>query len=101
NFVKNNGDTVERYIKALLQAENYAKTNKQPTFDFLSQISSLNPEEAVKFYSQFQFEVALDQSLIVVMQNEAQFAIANGLTDKTIVPNYLDFIYTDALRKVK
>ena len=34
-------------------------------------------------------------------QDEARWRIENKLTDQTMVPNYLDFIYIDALQAVK
>ena len=46
------------------------------------------------------FVVSLPQALIIAMEDEARWRIENKLTDKTTVPNYLDFIYTDALEAV-
>jgi NitT/TauT family transport system substrate-binding protein len=34
------------------------------------------------------------------MEDEARWAIVNKLTSKTKVPNYLDFVYMDALEEV-
>ncbi len=35
------------------------------------------------------------------MEDEARWAMKEGLTDKKEVPNYLDFIFMDALELVK
>ncbi len=35
------------------------------------------------------------------MDDEARWSIANNLTDKTVVPNYLDYIYLDGLEALK
>ena len=40
------------------------------------------------------------QALILAMEDEARWRIENKLTDKTTVPDYLDFMYIDALEVV-
>ncbi len=47
------------------------------------------------------FILSLSQVLIIAMEDEARWAIKNNLTDATEVPNYLDYIYFDALEAVK
>ena len=47
------------------------------------------------------FTTSLPQSLIVAMDDEARWRIANGLTFKIVVPNYLDYIYLDGLETLK
>jgi NitT/TauT family transport system substrate-binding protein len=47
------------------------------------------------------FELSLDQSLLINTEDEARWAIKNNLIDKTEIPNYLDYIYIDALEEVK
>ena len=49
----------------------------------------------------FDFQLTLDQTLLLTLEDEARWAIQNKLTDKTKIPNYLDYIYFDALEKVK
>jgi len=43
----------------------------------------------------------LDQTILVSLEDEARWAMKERLTDKKEVPNYLDFIYVDALEQVK
>ncbi len=43
----------------------------------------------------------LDQSILVSLEDEARWAIENKLTRASRIPNYLNFIYTDALLAVK
>ncbi|GAG37759.1 unnamed protein product, partial [marine sediment metagenome] len=41
--------------------------------------------------------VGLPQALLIAMEDQARWRIENGLTDETDVPNFLDFLYFDAL----
>ena len=47
------------------------------------------------------FRVVLPQALIVAMEDQARWRIDNKLTDATEVPNYLDYVYLDALEEIK
>jgi NitT/TauT family transport system substrate-binding protein len=38
---------------------------------------------------------------LIAFEDQARWRIDNNLTDATRVPNYLDYIYLDALEKVK
>jgi len=39
--------------------------------------------------------------MLITMRDQSRWAIKNNLTDATEVPNYLDYIYLDALEEVK
>ena len=52
-------------------------------------------------WDEFNFRLVLDQSIIVSLEDEARWAIREELVDKEEVPNYLDFIYINALEDVK
>ena len=49
----------------------------------------------------FRFKVTLDQSLLVTIEDESRWAIKNRLVESQAMPNYLDFLYADALSSVK
>jgi NitT/TauT family transport system substrate-binding protein len=38
--------------------------------------------------------------LILALEDEARWAISNKLTDRTDMPNYLNYVYLDAIRSV-
>jgi NitT/TauT family transport system substrate-binding protein len=39
--------------------------------------------------------------MLITFEDQARWRIKQGLTDATEVPNYLDYIYLDALEEVK
>jgi NitT/TauT family transport system substrate-binding protein len=43
----------------------------------------------------------LDQTILVSLEDEARWAMKERLTDKKEIPNYLDFIFMDALEQAK
>jgi NitT/TauT family transport system substrate-binding protein len=48
-----------------------------------------------------QMMLGLDQSLLLALEEEARWAIANRLVPGTQVPNYLEFIHPEALSAVR
>ncbi|UUZ63731.1 hypothetical protein LP417_31400 [Polaromonas sp. P1-6] len=48
----------------------------------------------------YRFNMALDQGLILALEDEARWAIKNKLTSRTEMPNYLNYIYLDGLKAV-
>ncbi|MEE9594876.1 MAG: hypothetical protein V3V92_05695, partial [Candidatus Hydrothermarchaeales archaeon] len=48
-----------------------------------------------------EYAVKLPQAMLILFEDQARWRIKNNLTDKTRVPNYLDYIYLDALEEVK
>jgi NitT/TauT family transport system substrate-binding protein len=62
---------------------------------------NLDREVMNALWDDFVFEISLEPSLLVTLEDEARWAIKNRLTDATEVPNYLDYIYFDALEAVK
>jgi NitT/TauT family transport system substrate-binding protein len=55
----------------------------------------------VKAWSENEFSLSLDQSLILAMKDEAQWLISNNLTNATAIPSFINYVYADGLKSVK
>lgn len=101
NFVRNKPETVKKVLRALVQAEEFAKRHPDEAKRIISKYMGISPAEMAAVWSDVTLEISLDQPLLLNLEDEARWAIKSKLTDKTEVPNYLDFIYYDALKAVK
>jgi hypothetical protein len=54
-----------------------------------------------KIWPEHRFSLTLDQSLIVAMEDETRWMMKNNLTNKSVMPNYFDYIYTNGMSTVK
>jgi NitT/TauT family transport system substrate-binding protein len=52
-------------------------------------------------WSENQFSLSLDQSLITAMEDEARWMIKNNLTREKQIPDFVNYIYVDGLKAVK
>ncbi|MBI3341543.1 ABC transporter substrate-binding protein [Candidatus Curtissbacteria bacterium] len=92
---------IEKFLAALIRAQEFVITNPEDAKRTLVEKFKLDPTYFKQTWPKNTFTVTLDQSLILQMEDEAVFSIKNGLTQEKKVPSYLDFIYSDALQKVR
>lgn len=100
-WIKQHGDILNRYIKALAQAEDYYKNHSDQTKSMMQKKLNYTNTYMSAVWDKNQLSLSLDQSLILTMEDEARWMMENKLTEAKEIPNFLDYIYTDALEKVK
>lgn len=99
-FLQTNPVAITRFLQAVKQAEDFTNKNKDEAIAIVSGRLGLEKDFVAVVWDDFQFGLFLDQTIIKTIEDEAQWAIQNKLTDKTTVPDYLDLISVDALKKV-
>ena len=83
------------------KAEEFIRDNREESVEIIASRLKAEKEDIDKLWDDYNFRLTLSQSLIITLEDEARWAIKNKLTDATEVPNYLDYIYMDALEEVK
>ncbi len=101
NFANENPEVLERFLRAINRATDFINNNTNESQEITAKRLNLKKEDVALHWDDFTFELSLDQSFLINIEDEARWAIGNELTDKTEVPNYLDYIYIDALESVK
>lgn len=101
DFIDKNPDVIKRYLRALVQSENYYKTHVEQTKDMVTTMFSYEKEYMDYSWPKLTHHITLNQELLLSMEDQARWTIENKLTDKTTVPNYLEFIYLEGLSSVK
>lgn len=100
-WIKKYPAAVERFLRAMIQAEEFMKKNPEEAQKLI--VKRLNYELSFvqSIWQRNDFMVELPQELLSIMEDGAEWRIKNRLTKAKEVPNYLDFIYTDGLKTVK
>ena len=104
DFIEDNHEILKKFLRAVDKATEFIQDHEHGTqgcHDIVSERLNLDREIMDIFWEDFSFEISLQQSLIVTLEDEARWAIKNNLTDATEVPNYLNYIYLDALYEIK
>jgi sulfonate transport system substrate-binding protein len=100
-FIKDKPQAVKNILQTLLKSEEFVKKYPKHAQRIVSNKTGLKVSEIAGIWPDLRFEVALEQSLLTSLENQARWVIRNKLTDRKKVPNYLNFIYLDALEAVK
>jgi NitT/TauT family transport system substrate-binding protein len=101
SWLENNSESAKRFMKAILQAESYVSQNEEQVKQFME--SRFNYEQSYVDISweNHKFIVGLPQPLILKFEDITNWRIENNLTEAEEIPNYLDYIYFDALNEVE
>ena len=100
-WIEGRPDRVERLLRALVDAEEWVRTDPAGAREFLTKRWSRDPDYVRNIWSKVLFTVSLDQSLLTAMDEEARWNIRAGLIRQKQIPNYLHYLYLKGLEAVK
>lgn len=101
DWVNQHPDLVRRFLLSLAQAEEYAVQNPAGARAIVQKRLELDDAYLDKAWSKHSFSLSLYQALVVAMEDEARWMIANKLTNETTIPNLPPYVYVDGLKAVK
>jgi len=101
DFVQKNPDTVKRFLRALIKAENFVTQSPDEAQSIMSAATNIDQSLIHEVWNAFNYHVVLDQTLLLTLEDETRWAMKNKLTDQTEMPDYLSFIHLDSLKAVK
>ncbi|MBZ4210849.1 MAG: NrtA/SsuA/CpmA family ABC transporter substrate-binding protein [Rhodoferax sp.] len=101
DFVRQNPQTLKRFLRALIQAEDFVARQPEQAQDIVTAAIKVDKELVKEVWDAFSYQVRLDQNLLITLEDETRWAMKNKLTDKTVMPNYAEYIHVDSLRAVK
>jgi len=90
-YATENRAAVQQFLAAVSEAENYIRLNPQEAQGIVTERLGADAELIALVWDSFTFEITLDQSILVHLEDEALWAMGLAEEQKEI-PNYLDFI---------
>lgn len=99
-FLVDHKEAVRRFVAALMKAKASAREHPPRAEAIVARRLGVTEEALKEFWQGFELRLTLDQSLFVSLEDEARWAIENDLVEAGQAPNFLDFIYADALEAV-
>jgi len=101
SYIDKNPSMVNKILLALIKAEEFAKQKPAEAQKVVADVSRTDKGLIGETWDVNHLSVALDQSLLLAMEDESRWAIKSGLVNKTKIPNYLDYIYFYGLDSIK
>jgi ABC-type nitrate/sulfonate/bicarbonate transport system substrate-binding protein len=101
DWIAQHPQLVKQFLVALTQAQEYVASHPSETKVMIEKEYNATEAYVNQIWSDHQFGVSLDQSLLLAMQDEVRWLIENNLTNATSAPNFLNYIYFEGLETVK
>jgi NitT/TauT family transport system substrate-binding protein len=99
-FVKNNPETIKKFLRALIKADIFADQHPEETRKIVAASLHIDEKLLHEVWNGFNFRVLLDQMMLIILEDETRWAIKNHLTKSREMPNYLSYIHADPLKAV-
>jgi ABC-type nitrate/sulfonate/bicarbonate transport system substrate-binding protein len=94
-------EAIRRLLRALGRAEGFVAANLEESQRIMAEFSGMDAELLAGIWTDFQYNLSLNQSLLVTLEDQARWAIKNGLVERGEMPNFFEALYIDGLKSVK
>ena len=101
DYVASHPEMIKKLVRALVRAEQLCRDEPDAARQIIASAMNVSLENLQELWLSYRFNVTLDQSLLLILEDETRWAIKNELTDRTTIPNYLDHFYLEALEAVR
>jgi ABC-type nitrate/sulfonate/bicarbonate transport system substrate-binding protein len=100
-YVKKQPAAIRKVLRALLRAETFVQRNPDEALRLAAEFIGVDKALLDEIWPSIRVRVALDQALLVNLEEQTRWALKKGSTVRKEMPNYLDYIYLDGLLAVK
>ena len=100
-WIEENPETARAVLRALLRAEEFSLDEPVSAAALISDRFDYDPDYLQHIWPLHNLRIGLPQDLLFLMEEQSKWQIREGLTDRTDVPNFLDFIASALLDAVK
>ena len=100
-FVWEHPATVERFLRALIRAETFVAKHREEAQAVVALATKTDEDLVREVWDNLRYRVELDDTLLIALEDETRWAMKNGLTEKTAMPDYRRSIHVDSLLAIK
>jgi len=101
DYAEENPDVLEKFLRAIAKAEDFIEEHREESIDIHSVESGMDREIVAALWDDIAYELFLSESMLINLEDQARWAIKEEKTDSLEVPNYLNWIYFDALEEIR
>src|SRR5713101_1639439 len=100
DYVASHPETIKKVLRAVVRGARFCKDAPDSAREIVAKAMPTDATKLKEFWASYRFNIALDQSLVLALEDETRWAIKNKLTGRTDMRNYLNYVYLDALEAV-
>jgi len=99
-YVRTHPEVVKRVVQSLHKASQYILSDPTSSRQFASRFLKIDDAVLEEMSASYSFNIALEPSFLLTLEDQTRWANNRNKNSVKKVPNYLEYIYTDALKKV-
>jgi NitT/TauT family transport system substrate-binding protein len=100
SYIANHSNTLKKVLRGLMRGAQFCRDTPAEAQKLVSEAMKPDTVDLKEVWPSYRYNVTLDQSLILALEDETRWAQRNKLTTRTDVPNYLNHIHLQALQDV-
>lgn len=100
-FLSREPEAAQKILQAMDRAATFIRNNRKEAMTIISRKLGMDQQFLAERWDDYAFNLILDQAYLMTLEDEARWAIRSKMTDKKEIPNYLRYIYQEALRAAK
>lgn len=99
-YIDSHPQEIQRVLSALIAASAFIKATPIEARQAVGQAVKVDDALMAKFFDPEDYEVVLDQALLLALDDQTRWAMKRGITKATVVPNYLSVMKYQNLEAV-
>lgn len=99
-YVVSHPETIKKVLRALAKGAQFCSDAPDAARELMAAGMKVDATKLKALWPSYRFNVALDQGLILALEDEARWAIKTKQTSRTEMPNYLNYIDLEGLTAV-
>ncbi|MEO5356038.1 MAG: ABC transporter substrate-binding protein [Nitrospirae bacterium YQR-1] len=100
SFVHSDPEVIERVLSAMYKAEQYIKKEPEKSQEIIADSVRIDQALIKEIWDLYNFELNLDQYFVSSLETVTQWAIMEKKVSITNMPDYLEYVYHDGLKKI-
>lgn len=100
DYVVNHPETIKKVLRALIRGGQDCRETPDAASEIIAKTIKTDATKLKDLWPSYRFAVTLDQGLLLALEDQTRWAIKNKLTERTDMPNYLNYVYLDGLQAV-
>jgi ABC-type nitrate/sulfonate/bicarbonate transport system substrate-binding protein len=101
DYLNKNAKTVTAFLKAVLDAEHFLKTNRDESIGIIAQATGMKKEDLAEIWNDYHFELVLDDGVLTTLKTHAQWRLETGnAPDGATLPDFRRFIFAAPLKQI-
>lgn len=100
-FVGTHAERIRKVLAAIVRANEFIRERPGDTKTLCSKYIGAEPSIDEREWETYKFAAALDESLLLNLEDQARWMIKSGASGRGTMPNFMDYIYADGLKAVQ